>query len=221
MTTVGLGVEPHEQPTGIDAGPPRSRLGVVVAVTLLAAVAFVVGDLWEGPLDRVPGEDSVDVGFLRDMIDHHDQAVQMALIQIANGESELLAGFALDVVASQRYEIGLMEARLRDWGHGRGDPTREAMAWMGHATAVADMPGMASSEDIAAFAGVAGSDADARFIQLMTDHHEGGIHMAEHAWRHAGHEPVRELAERMAKLQRIEIRDLEVAGMGLASTEVG
>ena len=184
----------------------------------MVAVAFLGGWLLAERLRGVPALDSVDVGFLRDMSDHHDQAVQLALVELANGESEVLKGFALDVVASQRYEIGLMEARLRDWGHGRGDLPREAMAWMGHPVPMEHMPGMASSEDLTRFAAAHQREADEMFIDLMTEHHQGGLHMAEQAWAEAETEQVRDLAERIAKLQRLEIRDLELARSQLEQT---
>ena len=189
--------------------PRRGTLAVATAVVL--AVGFLGGWLVAERVHGFPELESVDVGFLRDMSDHHDQAVQLALVELANGESEVPKGFALDVVASQRYEIGLMEARLRDWGHGRGDLPREATTWMGHAVPMDQMPGMASSEQIAEFAAAHGTEADAMFIRLMTEHHRGGLQMAEYAWRHAQVEEVRDLAERIATLQRIEIRDLQLA----------
>lgn len=189
----------------------RRRGATALAVAIVFAMGLFGGWLVAERVQRPPAVESVDVGFLRDMGDHHDQAVQLALIELANGESELLTGFALDVVASQRYEIGLMDARLRDWGHGRGDLPREAMAWMGHSVPMDQMPGMASSEDIAIFAAARGREADEMFIDLMTDHHLGGLHMAERAWFHAETQQVRDLAERIAKLQQIEIRDLQLA----------
>ena len=189
------------------------RLGGTTALVIAVAltVAFLGGWLIAERVQGAPGLESVDVGFLRDMSDHHDQAVQLALVELSNGESELLKGFALDVVASQRYEIGLMEARLDDWGHGRGDLPRKAMAWMGHEVPMEQMPGMASGQDITTFASAHGREADETFIDLMTEHHRGGVHMAEYAWRHAKTEQVRDLAERIAKLQRLEIRDLLLA----------
>ena len=145
------------------------------------------------------------------MSDHHDQAVQLALLQLDSGEDEVLRGFAVDTIASQRYEIGLMEARLRDWGVGRGSVPREAMTWMGMSSPIDEMPGMATREELAELARLRGAEADRLFIRLMTAHHEGGIHMAEHAMRHADTEVVRDLAERIAKVQRLEIRDLALA----------
>ena len=184
---------------------------MALAGFVVIAVAFGGGWLVAERVQRPPALASVDVGFLRDMSDHHDQAVQLALVELAHGESPVLTGFALDVVASQRYEIGLMEARLRDWGHGRGDLPREAMAWMGHAVPMEQMPGMASAEDLAAFTAARGRAADEMFIDLMTEHHRGGLHRAEEAWAEAETVQVRDLAERIAKLQRLEIRDLELA----------
>ena len=157
----------------------------------------------------------MDVGFMRDMSDHHDQAVQLALLHLDNGSDEVLRGFAVDTIASQRYEIGLMEARLRDWHVGRGSLPRKAMGWMGTATPVEEMPGMATRAELAELASLSGAPADRLFIRLMTEHHEGGIHMAEHAMQHADTEIVRDLAERIAKTQRLEIRDLALAAQRL------
>jgi uncharacterized protein (DUF305 family) len=145
------------------------------------------------------------------MADHHDQAVQLALIQLANTEDRVLEGFAVDTLASQRYEIGLMDARLQDWGVGRGAVDRRAMEWMDEPTAVRSMPGMASVDELTQLTRLRGADGDLLFIRLMTEHHLGGVHMATHAMRHAGSAHVRELAERIAKQQRLEIRDLELA----------
>lgn len=89
------------------------------------------------------------------------------------------------------------------------------MAWMDHPVPVGEMPGMASPGQIAGLAGASGAEADALFIRLMTAHHDGGIHMAEHAWRHGADADVRELAESIAKLQRLEIRDLQQARIAL------
>lgn len=181
------------------------------AFLLAVAVAGVAGWRIGRTPEGVPAEDSVDVGFLRDMADHHDQAVQLSflLLDVNGGDDVVLRGFATDTVASQRYEIGLMDARLQDWGHGRGSATRQTMAWMGMPTPLADMAGMAGTEELTELAGATGRDADLAFIRLMRAHHEGGIQMAEHAWEHAETETVRALAERIAKTQLLEIRDLD------------
>lgn len=140
----------------------------------------------------------------------------MAFLELANGSEPTIKGFATDVIASQRYEIGLMEARLRDWGHDRGTPDRSAMAWMGMGSAVATMPGMASSERLRALTDARGRDADALFLRLMTQHHEGGIHMGRYAQTHARTSAVRRLARIIASAQTVEIIEMEKARARLA-----
>jgi uncharacterized protein (DUF305 family) len=49
----------------------------------------------------------------------------------------------------------------------------------------------------------------------MTDHHRGGIHMAQYAAEHAKDLRVRSLAERMATTQQGEIGDFERAAKRL------
>lgn len=195
-------------------GAPRPRLGfrrrfrALIATACLIIAAAVAGWAFGSGNGAVPAEDSVDVGFLRDMADHHDQAVQLSLLLLDRGEDPVLRGFATDTIASQRYEIGLMDARLQDWGHGRGSVDRQVMAWMGMPVPLSEMPGMATRDQLAELAAATGLDADLLFIELMTAHHEGGIHMAEHAWQHAENARVRQLAERIAKVQLLETRDM-------------
>jgi uncharacterized protein (DUF305 family) len=171
------------------------------------AGAFAAG--WGARGGDDPGVRSVDVGFLRDMSDHHEQAVRLALLELQNGEEALVRAFATDVIASQRYELGLMEARLTDWGHGRGAVGRTAMAWMGMSSAVATMPGMVSPDRFAQLAAARGRAADGLFLELMIGHHEGALHMARYAESEAGERHVRELAQTIAAAQRIEIADME------------
>ena len=195
-----------------------------VLVTLLAVVGvagWFAGRTSEAAPRAAPGEDSADVGFLRDMADHHDQAVQLALIQLANTDDLVLKGFAVDTIASQRYEIGLMDSRLQDWAVGRGSVSRKAMGWMHAPTPVSEMPGMASRSELAELTRLRGREADLLFIRLMTDHHLGGIHMAEHAMTHAENARVRQLAERIAKGQRLEIRDLQLSEVRLGGDAGG
>jgi uncharacterized protein (DUF305 family) len=201
------------------AAPGHSSRRVLALIVVAALVGAAVGWFAHGGPD-VPDEGSVDVGFLRDMADHHDQAVQLALLELANGGDPLVQGFAGDTVAAQRYEIGLMDARLRDWGVGRGAVGRTAMTWMGagQGTPVAQMPGMASQLELNELGRLRGADADRLFVRLMTAHHEGGIHMAEDAWHRADTAAVRDLAERIAKTQRLETRDLRLVQRGLGGS---
>lgn len=50
-------------------------------------------------------------------------------------------------------------------------------------------------------------DADALFLELMAEHHRGGIHMADYAADNASDPGARALAARMARNQAIEVNE--------------
>ncbi len=180
-------------------------------VGLALAVAFVaaVGALLIADRVGTPSEDSVDVGFLRDMIDHHGQAIQIGVVASDNATDHSVRHFGQEALIAQQYEVGYMTALLEEWGVGNGDPDRDVMAWMGMPTSVDNMPGMASADEIEAYREMTGSDVDREFFRLMTDHHRGGLHMADEAAANAKDPRVRALAERMARNQRAEIAEYQ------------
>jgi uncharacterized protein (DUF305 family) len=187
---------------------PWGPIGLVVALLFLAgAVGFVIG----GRDADVPTS-AVDEGFLVDMSEHHDQAVTMALYDLANGQDPTTRQFATEVLLSQRQELGQMARMLaeRDMSRPDYDPDRPAMGWMGMATTASTMPGMASAADLARLEGSEGLEADELFLELMMAHHEGGIHMAEDAARNAEDPAVRELAARIAKVQASEVVEYQM-----------
>lgn len=150
----------------------------------------------------------VDQGFVNDMLDHHDQAVEISLITLDRpGISAAVKHFATEVVVFQRYEIGLLEGRLDVWGMDRGAEDRVAMAWMGMGTTVVDMPGMASADDLLRLRNAVGVEADREFLTLMRAHHKGGVHMAEFAGDNASDAEVAVLATRMATDQKLEVEE--------------
>jgi uncharacterized protein (DUF305 family) len=199
--------EDESQP--VDGAP--SERNPLWWVALIGALAFLVGSVGYlvGVRTTEPSAtfNEVDIGFLQDMIDHHDQAVQMALLELANGEDPTARHFAEEVLLFQRWEIGVMDRLLEEANATRGGVPRNVMAWMGATVPLADMPGLASEAEMQALADAEGAEADRLFLELMRVHHEGGIHMAEYAAENGSNERVRELAGRIAEYQRIEVRE--------------
>lgn len=185
-------------------GPAWKVLGVLGAVMLVAGVGFVVGVRVTGP-----PTDDVDVGFLQDMTEHHNQAVTMALLELTNGSDKEVLGFAREVLAFQRWELGKMDAYLeaRDIEPVEYDLNRPVMRWMDMGGTLADMPGMASAGQLDQLKNATGLAADRLFLTLMTEHHRGGLHMAEYAEAHASDPLIRNLAGTMARNQRGEITE--------------
>jgi uncharacterized protein (DUF305 family) len=197
-----------------DVGGRWSFGRIVAVVAAISLVAFGFGYLVGQP--RSPSANSVDVGFLQDMIDHHDQAVQMAELVVQKPDIDpVVRSFAQEVVRFQRWETGEMDAWLQDWDLTRGDPERRVMGWMGPSLARAQMPGIQSDAQIEALRAATGRDADRLLLTMMADHHRGGIHMAEYAAAHASRGKVRNLAALMVKNQTSEVREYQLTGQRL------
>ena len=202
---------------------PSSRLGrplVAAVVVLVAAVAAVVGLLVGSRLGAVdatehPAEGSVDVGFARDMQDHHGQAVQMATLVRDRTDDEAIRSIALDITLTQQHQAGQMFAWLEDWGLPQSS-TEPPMLWMAdhadHADAVAQgglMPGMATQGQLNQLAAAGGEEAERLFLTLMIEHHQAGVDMAEYAVDDAEEDVVTHLAATIVQSQSAELTVLE------------
>ena len=82
------------------------------------------------------------------MISHHEQALQMAAVELASGSDPTIRSFAREITQFQSYEIGLMRQQLADWGIEPGDRPDTAMGWMGDPVPVDEMPGLATEEQM-------------------------------------------------------------------------
>ncbi len=184
------------------AGMPLRRVIAVVLTALFfgGSVGYFVAS------DRPPGPDSIEVGFYQDMSTHHDQAVQMSLLELRNGEDPTVRSFAQEIILFQRWELGRMHQSLRDWGADSA-PQETAMAWMGMPVPTQAMPGLATDAQMEALQEATGAAADALFLDLMAEHHRGGAHMAAYAARNADDPGVQELARVMERNQSIEIAE--------------
>jgi uncharacterized protein (DUF305 family) len=115
-----------------------------------------------------------DVQFVKDMIPHHHQALQMAELVADRTNTPAILDAAGRINASQKDEIGFMQQWLRDRGQAVPDPAaHHAM----HTTQ--GMAGMATPEQMAELAQLKGTAFDRMFLSLMIRHHEGALTMVE------------------------------------------
>lgn len=178
-------------------------LAALVALALAGALVMVFA------VDRDPGNDSPEAGFLRDMMPHHDQAVEMALIIRDRTEDQQLFFIATDIILAQQTQIGMMDGWLQLWGlsPNHDGPT---MAWMDHPTEDGLMPGMATFEQIEQLRTLPIEEAEVLFLQLMIRHHQGGVHMGEAYLERGDHEHVTRFAEDLVRVQGLEIETMNV-----------
>lgn len=182
--------------------PRRNWLPLLLALLVLAAAAA----LWT-TADRAPADNSLEAGFARDMMVHHEQAVQMALLIRDRTEDPIIHTMATDMVLTQQHQIGQMFGWLNLWGL-PATGSEPVMAWMGHPIE-GRMPGMASPEQIEELRGLSGEAADIIFLRLMIPHHESAIPMAEIALQQSDIPAVRALARQILTAQEVEIATME------------
>lgn len=185
----------------------RHGFWLPVALFLVFAVVLVAAALLWFQTTRAPGDDSIEAGFARDMIVHHDQAVAMALAIRDRTTDPLIKALATDLLLTQQNQIGQMLGWLNAWGL-PATGIEPAMAWMRHPM-TGPMPGMATPEQLANLERLAGKAADAEFLRLMIRHHQGGIAMAGAALTLSGNSPVRAMATAMVAAQEAEVATME------------
>jgi uncharacterized protein (DUF305 family) len=185
-------------------------MGVFCGVAVLV-VLFGAAVRWATADDTVEPFGNADIGFLQDMIDHHQQALLISDTYLDNNPDGDAAAYAREVIMFQEREIIRMDDWLEQAGVTRGTPDRAAMAWMGMPTDVASMPGMQDPATIDELANASGADADRLFFQIMSDHHIGGAHMADAAAGSARRSEIQLFAEKMAYNQRIETVEYQQA----------
>ncbi|WBB79450.1 DUF305 domain-containing protein [Micromonospora sp. WMMD882] len=197
-------------PTG-GAGRRRGTLALAVAVVVGLLLGYA-GGLLTPRLTR-PGDASAEAGFARDMTTHHAQAVEMGLIafdQGADGEVRQIGG---DIATGQQGEIGMMQAWLRSWDL---DPTgsQPRMSWMPDGTKMMRdglMPGMATPDEMARLREARGTEGDILFLDMMIDHHIGGVHMIDAVLEHGGDPEVLRTAQVMKNTQQKDLNNLRAA----------
>jgi uncharacterized protein (DUF305 family) len=186
----------------------RLTLGVLAAVVLLA-VGVAGGYLFQN--SRLPGDNSAEAGFARDMSVHHAQAVEMGMYAFQKSNDSEIQILGYDIATTQQYQIGVMNTWLQDWGL-TTQPPKGRMSWMTEGTKALQsnglMPGMATDDELTKLKSLSGKDFDTLFCQLMLRHHLGGVHMADEALQQVHTQTVRTLAQQIQQSQQLEITTL-------------
>ncbi|MDX3764218.1 MULTISPECIES: DUF305 domain-containing protein [unclassified Streptomyces] len=184
---------------------------------------------------RAPATDSADAGFARDMAVHHQQAVEMSFIVRDRTQDEEVRRFAYDIANTQANQRGMLLGWLDLWELPKvAAAGQEPMAWMAahggrggdsHDMAGMDgmdgmtagsgsgftahdgalMPGMATRTELDRLRKADGKQAEILYLQLMTDHHKGGVAMARGCAGLCTVKAERRLAKGMVEAQRSEL----------------
>lgn len=173
-----------------------------VLFALAAALLFLAGCSDSGK--NAAKFSSTDLMFADMMIPHHEQAIEMSDLALANSENPEIVALAKKIKAAQAPEIEEMKLWSDD-----GDPDHMGHDMMedfdhsGHG-----MMGMLDEEQISELERATGVEFDRLFLKGMIAHHEGAIDMAEMI-EDSKNEEVRALGESIIKTQRAEIEEMK------------
>jgi uncharacterized protein (DUF305 family) len=166
---------------------------------------------------KLPPRSQAEVEFMRGMIMHHSQAVEMTALISSHTENKDLRSLGARISSSQSDEIKFM----RRWLASRREPVSMAMPGMrdlnmshhdmsGHPMAL--MPGMLTPEQMEALRKAKDTEFDHLFLTGMIQHHNGALTMVKDLFDTAGAGQDAELfnfATDADNTQRAEIRIMQ------------
>ena len=181
---------------------------VILPVLALAQAPIVQPGAPGQPSRTISAEEAValaglrhsaaDLRFMRDMIPHHQQALDMCALAPERSQSHELLDLARRIDSTQRDEIEFMEQWLtergeelpdRDWlphvapapqpGHEHGDDHQHTHHHAHHHAHHHGMEGMATQEQMEELAQSSGEAFDRLFLALMIEHHRGALVMVD------------------------------------------
>jgi len=179
----------------------RTMFGALVLG--LALVTACGGD--ETTEADAQGFNDADVQFATEMIPHHAQALEMVNFTIGRDLTPEVQELADQIMAAQTPEIEQMTAWLRDWEQ----PVPEtSLDHSGNGMGDMEMPGMASTEEMAALEAAQGAEFERMFLMTMIEHHEGAIEMGEVELDDGQNAEAKQLAQEIIDAQQREIEQM-------------
>lgn len=147
------------------------------------------------------GED-YDRMFLAGMMAHHQGAIDMANLALANAKHQEVKDMANAIVSAQTSEITQMKSWQTQWGY----PSSSGADMQDHSAMMMEdeMAGMVNE-----LKGKTGDEFDKAFLTGMIAHHQEAIDMSKPAATNASHQEVKTLASNIITAQTKEITQMK------------
>lgn len=196
----------------------RSLLPAAVLALALVATGCGDDDAGSGSSTSTTEHNDADVAFASDMIQHHAQALSMVDLTMGRPLDPEVEALAEDIRAAQSPEIETMSDWLTAWGeevpptmrdHSNAGHDMEGMGESMEGMEDSEMPGMMSAEDMTALEEASDAQFQAMWLEMMVEHHEGAIEMAEEQQDDGRYRPAVELAGSIIEAQQAEIDTME------------
>lgn len=142
---------------------------------------------------------AADIAFAQGMIPHHRQAVEMAELASGRAKSAEVKKLAEAIEKAQDPEIRTLSGWLTSWGE--NVPAEGATDHSStHGAA-----GMMTAEDMEELRKASGAAFDTAFMEMMIEHHEGAVAMAETERADGSYAPAKKMAGQIISSQTAEI----------------
>ncbi len=139
-----------------------------------------------------------DIMFLQMMIPHHQQAVDISNLALTKSKDPELLALATAIRDGQADEIFQMKQWLADAG---------ASLDMGHSMGDS-MGGMLNEQQLAALKNASGSIFDRLWLEGMTGHHDGALHMTQMI-EDASNPTIKKFGQDIVALQTAQIEQMK------------
>ncbi len=185
----------------------RALAAVAAALTMSLA-----GCSASGSSSDSKGHNEADVEFSSDMIQHHAQALQMVDLTLGRELDPEVVDLTDQIRAAQAPEIEKMADWLEEWGEPVPATSRDHAHADGHGESMevdADMPGMMSADEMAALEEARTEEFQDMWLEMMVEHHEGAVEMAEAEVEDGENAEAISLAEDIIDAQEKEISTMQ------------
>lgn len=154
--------------------------------------------------DAAADHNEADVMFNAMMVPHHLQAIEMADLVPDRTRNPEVLDLSRRIRGAQQPEVDRMTGWLAAWG-ARPMDGHGAEGHDGHAGA----DGMMTEEDLVELGSLRDAAFDRRWLELMVEHHEGAVEMAQAVLRDGRHGGTRVLAGQVIESQQQEIDEMK------------
>ena len=145
-------------------------------------------------ISAAPDEDR---RYIRHMVAHHDQGIELARLAVTRAHGSHLRALAALMVASQSGENRIFIS----WWSGWFDDPMPICA----GEELTAMPGYLTADQMADARNASGTAFDAVFVRLMSQHHAGAVSMADVEWHSRGDPRLRLMAHAIRHEQQGEV----------------
>ncbi|MDQ0382006.1 DUF305 domain-containing protein [Amycolatopsis thermophila] len=147
-----------------------------------------------------------DVTFAQEMIQHHQQALDMAKLVPTRSTNNQVKDLASRIERAQDPEIQQMQGWLTQWNAAMS--TMPSMSGM-HMPSTSSMPGMMSDADMQMLEHASGAEFDKMWLQMMVEHHQGAVEMARTELANGANADAKALAQAIIDAQTAEITEMQ------------